>query len=75
MGMNTHGQQFETMTTNVLARLLIGVVLLAAAACSRADESGIQVAMQDGKVRAVFSVGDSRCVLVDDEVRCTRIAK
>jgi hypothetical protein len=31
--------------------------------------------MEDGKTRAQFSVGDSHCVLVDDQIRCSRIAK
>jgi hypothetical protein len=62
------------MTTKTLTSLLIGV-LLAAAACAYADDSRIQVAMEGGKTRAQFTVGDSRCVLVDDQVRCTRIAK
>ncbi len=62
------------MTTKTLTSLLIGA-LLAAAASAHADESRIQVAMEEGKTRAQFSVGDSRCVLVDDQVRCTRIAK
>ena len=62
------------MTTKTLTSLLIGA-LLAVAASAYADESPIQVAMEDGKTRAQFSVGDSRCVLVDDQVLCTRIAK
>jgi hypothetical protein len=62
------------MTTKTLTNLLIGA-LLAVAASAYADESNIQVAMEDGKTRAQFSVGDSRCVLVDDQVLCTRIAK
>jgi len=62
------------MTTKTLASLLIGAIL-AAAASGYADESRIQVAMEDGKTRAQFAVGDSRCVLVDDQIRCNRIAK
>ena len=62
------------MTTKTLASLLIGALLVAAAS-AYADESPILVAMEDGKTRAQFSVGDSRCVLVDDEIRCSRIAK
>jgi hypothetical protein len=61
------------MTTKILTSLLIGALL--AAASAYADESRIQVAMEDGKTRAQFSVGDSHCVLVDDQIRCTRIAK
>ena len=62
------------MTTKTLTCLLIGA-LLTVAASAYADESPIQVAMQDGKTHAHFSVGDSRCVLVDDQIRCSRIAK
>jgi hypothetical protein len=62
------------MTTKTLASLLIGA-LLGAAALAYADEDRIQVAMEDGKTRAQFIVGDSRCVLVDDQIRCSRIAK
>jgi hypothetical protein len=62
------------MTTKTLTSLLIGA-LLAVAASAYADESPIRVAMEDGKTRAQFSVGDSRCVLINDQIRCTRIAK
>jgi len=62
------------MTTKILTSLLIGAILTAAAS-AYADEDRIQVAMEDGKTRAQFSVGDSRCVLVDDQIRCSRIAK
>lgn len=61
------------MTIKTFTSMLIGV-LLTAAGCAYADEN-IQVAMEDGKTRAQFSVGDSRCVLVDDQIRCSRIAK
>ena len=62
------------MTTKTLTSLLIGALLLAAASV-HAAESSIQVAMEDGKTRAQFTVGDSRCVLIDDQIRCTRVAK
>jgi hypothetical protein len=62
------------MTTKTLTSLLIGAIL-AAAASAYADEGRIQVAMEDGKTRAQFTVGDSQCVLVDDQIRCSRIAK
>jgi hypothetical protein len=62
------------MTTKTLASLLIGA-LLAVAAYAYADDSRIQVAMEDGKTRAQFSVGGSQCVLVDDQIRCSRAAK
>ena len=53
---------------------LILLALLAVAASAYADDS-IQVAMEDGKTRAQFSMGDSKCVLVNDQIRCSRIAK
>jgi len=62
------------MRTKTFTRLLIGALLVATASV-QAAESNIQVAMEDGKTRAQFSVGDSRCVLVDDQIRCTRAAK
>jgi len=62
------------MTTKTLTSLLIGALLVAAAPL-HAAESDIHVAMEDGKTRAQFTVGDSRCVLIDDQIRCTRTAK
>lgn len=62
------------MIPKTLASLLIGA-MLAAAASVRAAESNIQVAVEDGKTRAQFAVGDSRWVLIDDQIRCTRVAK
>ena len=62
------------MTTKTLTSLLIGT-MLAVAASAYADEGRIQVAMEDGKTRAQFSVGDSQCVLVNDQIRCSRTAK
>jgi len=62
------------MTTKSLTSLLIGA-LLAVAAYAYADDSRIQVAMEDGKTRAQFSVDGSQCVLVDDQIRCSRTAK
>jgi len=62
------------MTTKSLTNLLIGA-LLAVAASAYADEGRILVAMEDGTTRAQFSVGDSQCVLVNDQIRCSRIAK
>jgi len=60
-------------TTKILKSLLI--VALLASATAYADQSTIQVAMEDGKTIAQFKVGDSRCVLIDDQVRCTPVSK
>ncbi len=62
------------MTTKTLTNLLIAA-LLAASAAAYADETPIQMAMEDGKAVAQFKVGDSRCVLVDDQIRCTPVGK
>ena len=35
----------------------------------------IQMAMEDGKTVAQFKVGDSRCVLQNDQIRCTPVGK
>lgn len=35
------------------------------------SEVPIQVGIEDGKTVAHFKVGDSRCVLVNDQIRCT----
>jgi serine/threonine protein phosphatase PrpC len=64
----------QTMTTKTLTNLLIAA-LLAASAAAYADETPIQMAMEDGKAVAQFKVGDSRCVLVDDQIRCTPVGK
>jgi hypothetical protein len=64
----------QTMTTKTLTNLLIAA-LLAASAAAYADETPIQMAMEDGKAVAQFKVGDSRCVLVDDQIRCTPLGK
>jgi len=62
------------MTTKTLSKLLIAA-LLAASAAAYADETPIQIAMEDGKAVAQFKLGDSRCVLVDDQIRCTPVGK
>jgi len=49
--------------------------LLAGSCAACAKETPIQVATKDGKTIAQFRVGDSRCLLVDDEIRCTPVGK
>jgi len=61
------------VTTRTFARLLI--VALLASASAHAAETPIQVAMEDGKTIARFSIGGSQCVLVNDQVRCSPAAK
>jgi hypothetical protein len=62
------------MSTETLTSVVIGALLMVAAS-AYAEESPIQVAMQDGKTQAQFRVGDSRCALVDATIRCSTIAK
>ena len=56
-------------TTRALQALLI-VGLLATAWVHAADDA-VQVAMEDGKTIAQFKIGDSRCALVDGQIRCS----
>jgi hypothetical protein len=58
------------MTTKTLQTLLIGVLLASSAAF--ADQS-IEVSVVNGKQQAAFSVGDSKCVLVNDVIKCTPV--
>jgi hypothetical protein len=60
--------------TNTLTKLLIAA-LLASSAATYADQAPIQVAMEEGKTIVQFKVGDSRCMLIDDQVRCTLVQK
>jgi hypothetical protein len=62
------------MTTKTLTKLLIAA-LLAGSTAAYADQASIQIAMEDGKQTAQFKVGDSRCVLRDDEIRCIPLGK
>ena len=56
------------MTTKTLQALLIAALLVSVSAF--ADQS-IQVSVVNGKQQAAFSVGDSKCVLVNDTIQCT----
>jgi hypothetical protein len=58
------------MTTKTLQALLITALLASGAAF--ADQS-IQVSVVNGKQQASFGVGDSKCVLVDDVIRCVPV--
>ena len=60
-------------TTRALRRLLAAGLLLASGIAGAADPT-ITVAAQDGKTVAQFTIGDSNCVLKDDQIRCTRVA-
>ena len=62
------------MTTQNLTKMLIAALLLTAAT-AHAEEAPIQIAMEEGKAVAQFKVGDSRCVLKNDQIRCTPVTK
>ena len=55
-----------TTTTKLLTGLLIGALLSTAALA----DNEIEVNVVNGKQQANFSLGDSKCVLVGDVVKC-----
>ncbi|PWT71994.1 MAG: hypothetical protein C5B46_07405 [Proteobacteria bacterium] len=57
------------MTTNLSKSLLIAA-LIASASAHAADDT-ITVTVKNGKPHATFQLAGSRCVLVDDQIRCT----
>jgi hypothetical protein len=61
------------MTTKLLTSLLTAVLF--ASSTAFAADNTIQVSMVHGKQEAQFKVGDARCVLVDDQIRCTPLAQ
>jgi hypothetical protein len=61
-------QSTQTMTNKILQSFLIGALL---SACSAFADSSIQISRDNGMQRAAFSLGDSKCVLVDETIRCT----
>ena len=56
------------MTTKLLTSLLMAALFASSPAF--AADNAIQVSMVAGKQEARFSVGDSRCVLVDYRIQC-----
>jgi len=56
------------MTTKIIKSLLIAALLSVSAARA---EGTVEVVNELGKPVAQFKIGDSRCVLKDDQVRCT----
>jgi hypothetical protein len=57
------------MTTKLLKSLLIAA-LLASAAAHATEQQPIVIAEQEGEQIATFNVGDSHCVLKNDQIRC-----
>lgn len=57
-------------TTKTLKTLLISALLVSSTAF--ADQS-IEISVVNGKQQAAFKVGDSKCVLVNDVIKCTPV--
>jgi hypothetical protein len=62
------------MTTTKLMKSLTIAALLACVSAHAADNS-IMIALEEGKQVASFKVGDSSCVLKNDQIRCTPASK
>jgi NAD(P)-dependent dehydrogenase (short-subunit alcohol dehydrogenase family) len=60
---------------NALRGVAIAAFSLAASSAAYAQETPIQIALEDGRTVVQFKVGDSRCVLQNDQIRCTRAVK
>jgi serine/threonine protein phosphatase PrpC len=60
------------MTTKLLKSLMMAALFASSAALA---DTAIQISMVDGKQQAQFKVGDARCVLVDDQIRCTPVSR
>lgn len=59
-------------TTKLLKRLLI-TALLVSGTSHAAEQQTIVIAMEEGKQIVSFKIGDSHCVLKDDQIRCVRV--
>jgi len=60
-------------TTKVIKSLLIAALFTSVTA--HAGDNTIAIALEDGKQTASFKVGNSSCVLKDDQIRCTPAGK
>ena len=60
-----------------IARMLKTLLLAAALFAGGANAAGnaITIAAEDGKPVAQFTLGDSNCVLKDDQILCTPTGK
>jgi hypothetical protein len=66
-----HITEHQTMNaTKTLKALLIGALLSSTAAFA---DSAIEVAVVAGTQQARFSIGDSRCVLVNEVIQCSPV--
>ena len=57
-------------TAKTLQALLIGALLASSAAFA---DSTIEVSVVAGKQEANFSLGDSKCVLINEVIRCSPV--
>jgi hypothetical protein len=55
------------------AKLLTGLMLGALLASSALADNRIDVSIVNGKQQANFSLGDSKCVLVNEVIRCAPV--
>jgi len=51
---------------------LLTIIALAGPAAAGGADSPIQISIEEGKPVALFRIGNSRCVLVDDQIRCVQ---
>ena len=58
------------MTTTKLLKSLLIAALLASVTAHAAEQQPIAIALEEGKQIASFNIGDSRCVLKNDQIRC-----
>ena len=61
------------MTTTKLLKSLLISALFASVTAQAAEQQPIVIAMEEGKQIASFNVGDSRCVLKNDHIRCAPV--
>ena len=57
-------------TAKILQALLIGALLASSAAFA---DSTIEVSVVAGEQEAKFSIGDAKCVLVNEVIRCSPV--
>ena len=55
------------------AKLLTGLLTGALLSTSALADNRIDVSIVNGKQQATFSLGDSRCVLVNEVIRCAPV--
>jgi serine/threonine protein phosphatase PrpC len=65
------------MNTSMILKSLLIVALLMSGAARAADTANntVSVVAAPGTTVARFQVGDSQCVLKDDQIQCTPVSK